>query len=274
MRKCRMRKKSHEGRAPAQAATAAAFSVAASTVKAKSNRGGQPVRKSYSFLFKLRVVEFVRAWETEHAGKKGGNHRAAELFGLARSSTSQWVKARDKIVAGAGKMLGARGRGNIGRLMQRSPRGAQSRYAAAEALVFGKFLAARKKNKAVCGLALKTWMRKAVNDVYVGDLRAAEFKASPGWLNKFKARHHIVTRRRTNKKVVAIEARLPAVQKFHRDLRAFVSLPAVPTTWCTAASPPRPFSAWTSRPSCCSPVGEHARGARHRQGADCDKGRR
>jgi len=59
---------SHEGRAPAQAATAAASSVAASTVKAKSNRGGQPVRKSYTFLFKLRVVEFVRAWETEHAG--------------------------------------------------------------------------------------------------------------------------------------------------------------------------------------------------------------
>jgi len=216
---------SHKGGAPVQAVPAPGITGVASTVKVKSNRGGQSVRKSFSYVFKLRVVEFVRAWMSEHPGKKGGQKRAAEIFGLADCMVSHWINAGDKIVAGARKMLGARGRGNIGRLVQRSPRGAQPRYAAAEALVFGKFLAARKKNKAISGQTLKVWMRKAVKDVYVGDLRAAEFKASAGWLTKFKARNNIVTRRRTNKKVVAIEARLPAVQKFHRDLRAFVSEP-------------------------------------------------
>jgi len=217
---------SHEGHALAPLVAAPTLSSSgAAAPKPKSNRRGQAVRKSYSVMFKLRVITFVEAWNDGSSHKKGAQARAAEIFGVHEAMVSKWIKARDSIVTCARKMLGARGRGNIGRLVLRAPRGAQPRYAVAEALVFGKFLGARQKNRAVSGRALKVWMRKAVANVYKGDVRATEFKASTSWLNKFKARHNIVTRARTNKKVLAIETRLPAVQKFHRDLRAFISQP-------------------------------------------------
>ena len=246
-----------------QAAPAPANYVATSTANAKSNRRGQARRKAYSFLFKLRVVEFVKAWKAENPGKKGSRKRAGDLFNLVDCMVSHWVEAGDKIAAGARRMLGARGHGNIGRLVQRSPRGMQARYAAAEALVFGKFLAACKRNVGVSGQALKTWMRKAVKDAYVGDMRAAEFKASANWLSKFKARHQIVTRRRTKKKVVSIEARLPAVQKSHRrDLRAFLSEPGGANHEVYGRF--APHTIFNVDHPAAARVGEHARGARHR----------
>ena len=68
--------------APMQAAPAPANYVATSTANAKSNRRGQARRKAYSFLFKLRVVEFVKTWEAENPGKK--------TAGSARVTFSTW----------------------------------------------------------------------------------------------------------------------------------------------------------------------------------------
>ena len=200
--------------------------VAAGPAPAKSGRRGQDARKAYSSLFKMRVIQLVMALNAERPGTRNGAQKdAADLFNLAPTTVGQWVKAADKIIVGARKMLGTRGRGNLGRLVLSAPRGALARFAAAEALVFGKFLSARKKGSAVSGLTIKTWMRLVVKQVYPGDMRAAEFKASAGWLNHFKTRHNIVTRRRTNKKVETVAARLFEVQNWHRKLQDFVSEP-------------------------------------------------
>ena len=72
---------------------------------------------------------------------------------------------------------------------------------------------------------LKTWMCAAVRQQYATDVRTSSFKASPGWVNDFKARHSIVTRRRTNKKVASVAERLPKIKSFHKTLQAFVSGP-------------------------------------------------
>ena len=205
-----------------------AASATAALPKPKSNRRGQAVRKSYSALFKWRVISFCDACDAGApgaSGKSGSKARTSRLFKVSESMVSRWVKGRADIMNQARIMLGARGRGNVGRPVSRALRGPQAHFTEAEALVFGKFLAARQKNRAVSGRILKVWMRKAVMQLYADSQRATGFVASTTWLQRFKSRHNIVTRRRTNKKVLAIEARLPAVRKFHRDLRAFVSQP-------------------------------------------------
>ena len=48
---------------------------------------------------------------------------------------------------------------------------------------------------------------------------AAKFKESSKWFQRFKKRHTIVLRRRTNKKKVWTDDGRDTIQKFHRDLR-------------------------------------------------------
>ena len=50
-----------------------------------------------------------------------------------------------------------------------------------------------------------------------GAEKAAKFKGSSNWFHRFKERHNIVLRRRTNKKKVWADDGWDAIQKFHRD---------------------------------------------------------
>ena len=50
-----------------------------------------------------------------------------------------------------------------------------------------------------------------------GAAEAAKLKGSNNWFPRFKERHNIVLRRRTNKKKVWADDGWDAIQKFHRD---------------------------------------------------------
>ena len=50
-----------------------------------------------------------------------------------------------------------------------------------------------------------------------GAAEAAKLKGSNNWFHRFKERHNIVLRRRTNKKKVWADDGWDAIQKFHRD---------------------------------------------------------
>ena len=52
-----------------------------------------------------------------------------------------------------------------------------------------------------------------------GAEEAAKFKGSSNWFHRFKERHNIVLRRRTNMKKVGADDGRDTIQKFHRDLR-------------------------------------------------------
>ena len=60
---------------------------------------------------------------------------------------------------------------------------------------------------------------KSKIEVFYGAEEAAKSKESSKWFQRFKKRHTIVLRRRTNKKKVWTDDGRDTIQKFHRDLR-------------------------------------------------------
>lgn len=63
-------------------------------------------------------------------------------------------------------------------------------------------------------------MKKKIESCY-GKEEADKFKASNNWFQRFKRRHNISLRRRTNKKKNAADGR-ETIQRFHRHLRKAV----------------------------------------------------
>ena len=61
--------------------------------------------------------------------------------------------------------------------------------------------------------------KKIENRRCYGAEEAENFEGSSNWLQRFKERHNILLRRRTNKKNVWVDDGRDTIQKFHRDLR-------------------------------------------------------
>ena len=70
-------------------------------------------------------------------------------------------------------------------------------------------------------LWLKKKMRSKIEECY-GKEEASRFKGSDNWFYRFKKRHDILFRRRTNTKKEAVGDGRQTIQKFHRDLREAV----------------------------------------------------
>ena len=64
-------------------------------------------------------------------------------------------------------------------------------------------------------------MKQKIESCY-GKEVADKFKASNNWFQRFKRRHKISLRRRTNKKKNAANDGRETIQRFHRDLRKAV----------------------------------------------------
>ena len=64
-------------------------------------------------------------------------------------------------------------------------------------------------------------MKSKIEECY-GKEEASKFKGSGNWFQKFKKRHGISFRRRTNKKKDAADDGSQTIQKFHCDLRKAV----------------------------------------------------
>ena len=71
----------------------------------------------------------------------------------------------------------------------------------------------------------KLWIKKKMKakiDTYYGEEAASKFKGSDNWFQRFKKRHNISFRRRSNKKKdLAYDGR-ETIQRFHRNLREAV----------------------------------------------------
>ena len=70
----------------------------------------------------------------------------------------------------------------------------------------------------VSELWLKKKMKSKIEECY-GKEEASKFKGIGNWFQRFKKRHGISFRRRTNKKKNAADDRRQTIQKFHLDLR-------------------------------------------------------
>ena len=96
----------------------------------------------------------------------------------------------------------------------------REKYPLAAARVVVEFKLRRAKGCKVSKLWLKKKMRLAIEACYGKD-KGDKFKASNNWFDRFKKRHSISFRRRSNKKNSAEDGR-ETIQRFHRDLRKAV----------------------------------------------------
>ena len=67
----------------------------------------------------------------------------------------------------------------------------------------------------------KLWLKRNESKIEacLSTEEAAKFKGHSNWFQRFKKRHNIVQRRRTNKEKVWADNGCDTIQKFHRDLR-------------------------------------------------------
>ena len=138
----------------------------------------------------------------------------------------KWNKARESILAEISKNKHKRNAGSarearrrrqmVGKKAQKS-----EKYPLAANLLIAEFKLRRAKGSKISKLWLKTKMKKKIESCY-GKEAADKFKASNNWFQRFKHRHNISLRRRTNKKKNAANDGRETIQRFHRDLRKAV----------------------------------------------------
>eukprot|EP00966_Prymnesium_polylepis_P199203 4615564-Prymnesium_polylepis.1 len=91
-------------------------------------------------------------------------------------------------------------------------------YAAAEAEVHAIYREKRQKGLTVGPHFLRATMKKVVKKHYGSDA-ADTFKASRGWLRRFTNYYGMSLRRKSNKKHLSIEERLPKCKRWHARFR-------------------------------------------------------
>ena len=187
------------------------------------NRKGSSSRKSYTIEYKAKTLERLDLFSELKVKKKW--EKVAEERGVSKSLIVKWNKNRDKIKAeyshnkrketGSVKAVRQR-RKIIGDKAKNS-----EKYPLAAARVIVDFKLRRAKGCKVSKLWLKKKMKSCVEECY-GKEEASKFKRSQNWFQRFKKRHGISFRRRTNKKKQAADDGRQTIQKFHRDLREAV----------------------------------------------------
>jgi len=144
---------------------------------------------------------------------------------VSKSLVVKWNKARKEIIsdernkhnANAGGMRDARRRRQmVGERARNS-----EKYPLAANLLVAEFKLRRAKGSKVSKLWIKTNMKKKIERCY-GKEEANKFKGSNNWFQRFKRRHQIALRRRTNKKQHSANDGRETIQRFHRNLRKAV----------------------------------------------------
>ena len=148
--------------------------------------------------------------------------RPPEERGVSKSLIVKWNKNRDKIKAEYSHNK-RKETGSVKAVRQRRKiiGDKAKKYPLAAARVIVDFKLRGAKGCKVSKLWLKKKVKSCVEECYGKD-EASKFKGSQNWFQRFKKRHGISFRRRTNKKKQAADDGRQTIQKFHRDLREAV----------------------------------------------------
>lgn len=187
--------------------------------KGTENRRGSSTRKSYTVEFKKQTLDLLDSL----ANSKNKWKKVADEKQVSKCLVVKWNKARESILAEISKKKHNRNAGSarearrrrqmVGKKAQKS-----EKYPLAANLLIIEFKLRRAKGSKISKLWLKTKMKKKIESCY-GKEEADKFKASNNWFQRFKRRHNISLRRRTNKKKDAANDGRETIQRFHRDLR-------------------------------------------------------
>lgn len=98
------------------------------------------------------------------------------------------------------------------------------KYPGAETVVYDQY----RKRRYLKGLKVSgKWLRAKMKAALAKQQPPGwdTFKYSDQWFDRFKKRHNIVLRRRTNKKSKTLEERLPKIREFHRKVKSMRQTP-------------------------------------------------
>ena len=143
-----------------------------------------------------------------------------------KSMIIKWNQCRSKIFEEVALNRQKRNEGNIKEMRQRrklrSKRVGRNEYFQdAARLVVADFKLRRARGAKVSKLWFCKKMKAKIEQVY-GKEQAETFKASSNWFQRFKKRHNISLRRRTNKKKDSADFGRAKIQEFHQNLRKAV----------------------------------------------------
>ena len=186
--------------------------------KGTENQRGSSKRKSFTVEFKKQTLDLLDSL----ANSKNKWKKVADEKQVSKCLVVKWNKARESILAEISKNKNKRNAGSarearhrrqmVGKKAQKS-----EKYPLAANLLIAEFKLRRAKGNKISKLWLKTKMKKKIESCY-GKEEADKFKASNNWFQRFKRRHNISLRRKTNKKKNAANDDRETIQRFHRDL--------------------------------------------------------
>ena len=193
---------------------------------ATDNRRGQSRRRSYTVAFKLKTLELLDSL-TGLKIKKKRWEKVAKERGVSKSLVIKWNKNREKLKT---EVELNKHKGNTGNLRAARQRRKlvddklnkkREKYPLAAVRVVVEFKLRRAKGCKVSKLWLKKKMKSTIEACYGKD-EADKFKASNNWFDRFKRRHNISLRRRSNKKKNSADHGRETIQRFHQNLRKAV----------------------------------------------------
>ena len=188
------------------------------------SRKGSSRRKSYAVEFKAKTLERLDLFSELKVKEKW--EKVAEERGVSKSLVVKLNKNRNKIKAKSERNKRKENSGGVKATRQRrkligDKAKNSEKYPLASARVIVDFKLRRAKGCKVSKLWLKKKMKSYIEEFY-GKEKASKFKGSQNWFQRFKKRHGISFRRRTNKKKQAADDGRQTIQKSHRDLREAV----------------------------------------------------
>ena len=149
-------------------------------------------------------------------------NKVAKQQGVKRSLVIEWEKKRSKLLAELTLNKTKKNTGGARPMRQRSIARNRSQHTDKYLLTSNLLLAEFKLRRSAGSKVSKPWFKKKIKskiEASYGAEEAAKLKGSSNWLQRFKERHNILLRRRTNKEKVGADDGRDTIQKFHRDLR-------------------------------------------------------
>ena len=146
--------------------------------------------------------------------------KVAERRGVSKSLVVKWNKDRVKLQSQLALNKTKKNKGAARPTRQRRQlvcgKVKAEKFPLAAERVVVEFKLRRAKGFKISKLWLKKKMKEKVEACY-GKQAAQKFKASVNWFQRFKKRHNIAFRRRSNKKKSAASDGKETIQRFHRN---------------------------------------------------------
>ena len=196
----------------------------AAAIDKTDKRQGCNRRKSYTVDFKIKTLQLLDSLSELKTKKKW--EKVAEKQGISKSLVVKWNKNRAKVQSelklnrqtkNAGSLVASRKRRKL--VFEKAKN--SEKYPLAAERVLHEFKLRRAGGCKVSKLSLRKNM-KAKIEMFYGQEEAKKFQGSKNWFQRFKNRHGISLRRRSNKKKNSADDGRETIQTFHRNLRKAV----------------------------------------------------